>query len=374
MYKNLYPCDIISELYLKINILVKLFFKGKDLIIKMSIKKFLFKLINAHGVSGYEHNVARLVLKRFRKVFGEAKIDNFYNVTAKMGNGKPVIYCSAHIDEIGLMVTTIEEDGFLGFCSVGGVDPRILMAQEVLIHTNKGELFGVIGAKPPHVLSAEDMKKTPKMHDLFIDAGLSFENAKSKINVGDMITFNAPAIKLLHSKISSKSIDDKMGVAVILECAKYLKGKKMEASVVFCASVQEEIGAKGARISAFDIKPDMAIAIDVTHGTTPDSKADEAFELDKVCLALGPFCDRGMIDIFKIAAAKCHIDIEFDVSGKSTGTDGDALQVVGEGIPVAVLEVPLKYMHTTVEMLSYKTIKAAGRLLGQFILEAGGAS
>lgn len=339
----------------------------------MSNKKFLKKLVKARGVSGYEENVAKMVKERFEKVFGNAEVDDFYNVTSKIGEGEPLIYCSAHIDEIGLMVTTIEEDGFLGFCSVGGVDPRILMAQEVKVQTESGELHGIIGAKPPHVLSPEDLKKAPKMHDLFIDIGYKQEKAKELVKVGDMVTFVAPPIKLQNGRMSSKTMDDRMGVIVMLEAAKYLKDKDFGASVVFCASVQEEVGCKGAKVSAFGQDPDMAIAIDVTHGKTPDARDDQAFDLDKVCLALGPFIDREMIDVFKKAADKCSIDIELDISGRSTGTDADSLQVVRSGVPVCVLAIPLKYMHTTVETLSYKTVKKAGKLLGQFIMEVGGA-
>ncbi|MCK5129394.1 MAG: M20/M25/M40 family metallo-hydrolase [Clostridiales bacterium] len=334
----------------------------------------MLKLVKAQGVSGYEENVAKLVEKRFNKVLGNACMDKFFNVTTRMGKGKPVIYCSAHIDEIGLMITTIEEDGFLGICSIGGVDPRILMAQEVTVHTQSGPVFGVIGAKPPHILNPEDVKKAPKMHDLFIDLGFSVDKVKEMVSIGNMVTFNAPPIKLLNSRIASKSMDDRMGVAVMLEAAKFLKNKKINATVVFCASVQEEIGAKGALVSAYGIDPDMAVAIDVTHAKTPDAKDTEAYNLDDVCLGLSAFCDRNMLEIFKEAAKKQKISIDFCVSGGRTGTDGDQLQIVREGVPISVLEIPLKYMHTTVETLSYKTVKKAGKLLGQFILEVGGAS
>lgn len=339
----------------------------------MSNKKFMLELLKVRSVSGFESDAAHLVKKKFIETIGNAQVDDFFNVTATYGKGSPVIYMSAHIDEIGLMVTTIEDDGFLGFCSIGGVDPRILMAQEVIVNAEDGELFGVIGAKPPHVLSPEDVKKVPKMDELFIDIGFDAKTAAEKVKVGDMVTFVAPPVKLLHKKIASKSLDDRMGVVVLLEAYKHIKGKKFNGKVVFCASTQEEIGAKGAKVSAFREDPDMAVAIDVTHAKTPDSKDSESFPMDKVCMGLGPFCDREMLNIFKQASKSCGVDIELDVSGGGTGTDGDMLQVVRAGVPIAVLEVPLKYMHTTVETLSYKTVKKAGKLLGEFILTAGGA-
>ncbi len=338
----------------------------------MSNKKFMLELLQARGVSGYEIDASKLVEKMFKSTIGNAEIDAFFNVVSTYGKGKPVIYLSAHIDEIGLMVTSIEDDGFLGFCSVGGVDPRILMAQEVVVNTDEGKFFGVIGAKPPHVLSAEDVSKAPKMDELFIDIGFDGDTAKEKVNVGDMVTFLAPPIELLHNKIASKSLDDRMGIVIMLEAYKYIKDKKFKGKVVFCASTQEEIGAKGAKVSAFRANPDMAVAIDVTHGKTPDSKDSESFDTDKVCIGFGPYCDRGMAEIFQKAAVKCKVDVELDVSGHWTGTDGDELQVVRGGVPISVLEVPLKYMHTTVETLSYKTVKKAGKLLGEFILMAGG--
>ncbi len=340
----------------------------------MSNKKYLKKLLKTKAVSGYEGNAAEIVEKKFLETFGNAETDDFFNVTATYGKGSPVIYMSAHIDEIGLMIHTVEDDGFLGFCSVGGVDPRVLMAQEVNITTESGEvIYGIIGAKPPHVLSPEDVKKAPKMDDLFIDTGLKAEDVKKKINVGDMVTFIAPPIDLLNKRIASKSLDDRMGTVILMEAYKYIKKKNFNGKAVFCASTQEEIGAKGAKVSAFKANPDIAIAIDVTHGKTPDSKDSESFDMEKVCVALTPYCDRKIVEMFKKASDKTGVEIELDIAGKWTGTDGDELQTVREGVSMGVIEVPLKYMHTTVETLSYKTVKKAGKLLGEFLLIAGGA-
>jgi endoglucanase len=340
----------------------------------MSNKKYLKELLQVTSVSGFESQASELVKKKFNETFGNAEVDDFFNVTSIYGNGSPVIYMSAHIDEIGLMVTSVEESGFLGFCSVGGVDPRVLMAQEVNITTENGEvLYGIIGAKPPHVLSPEDVKKAPKMSDLFIDTGFSPEVVKEKVNVGDMITFIAPPIELLNKKIASKSLDDRMGTVILLEAYKYIKKKSFNGKAVFCASTQEEIGAKGAKVSAFRENPDIAIAIDVTHAKTPDSKDCESFPMDKVCIALTPYCSREIVELFKKASENTNVEIELDVGGRWTGTDGDELQTIRGGVSMGVLEVPLKYMHTTVETISYKTVKKAGKLLGEFLILAGGA-
>jgi endoglucanase len=339
----------------------------------MSNKKFMLELLEKKSVSGYEADIAELVRQKFQETMGNASVDDFYNVCATYGEGSPVIYMSAHIDEIGLMVTSVEDDGFLGFCSVGGVDPRILMAQEVTVNTESGPLFGVIGAKPPHVLSPDEVKKSPKMDELFIDIGFDGETAKQKVMVGDTVTFIAPPIKLLHKKISSKSLDDRMGIVILLEAYEYIRKKGFKGKTVFCASTQEEIGAKGARVSAFRENPDIAVAIDVTHAKTPDSKDSESFSMDKVCIGLGPFCDRELAKLMQKAADNAGVSTELDISGRWTGTDGDELQTVRSGVPIAVLEVPLKYMHTTVETLAYKTVKKAGKMLGEFLILAGGA-
>ncbi len=340
----------------------------------MSNKKYLKNLLQAKAVSGFEGNAAEIVQKKFYDTFGNAQTDEFFNVTSIYGKGSPVIYMSAHIDEVGLMVHTVEDDGFLGFCSVGGVDPRVLMAQEVNITTESGEvIYGIIGAKPPHVLSPDDVKKAPKMDDLFIDTGLKAEDVKSKVSVGDMVTFIAPPIEILNKKMASKSLDDRMGTLVLMQAYKYIKKRDFKGKAVFCASTQEEIGSRGAKVSAFRENPDIAIAIDVTHGKTPDSKDNESFEMDKVCIALTPYCDRKIVEMFKKASENCGVEIELDVAGKWTGTDGDELQIVREGVSMGVIAVPLKYMHTTVETLSLKTIKKAGKLLGEFLIIAGGA-
>ena len=191
--------------------------------------------------------------------------------------------------------------------------------------------------------------------------------------VGDTVTFIAPPIKLLHKKISSKSLDDRMGIVILLEAYEYIRNKNFKGKAVFCASTQEEIGSKGARVSAFRENPDIAVAIDVTHAKTPDSKDSESFPMDKVCIGLGPFCDRETAKLMKKAGDNTGVSTELDISGSWTGTDGDDLQTVRSGVPIAVLEVPLKYMHTTVETLSYKTVKKTGKMLGEFLILAGGA-
>ena len=332
----------------------------------MSIKSQLMTFLEARGAPGYEHDVAKLVAEGMKKYCDPVSIDDFNNVTGMMGEKGPLVYCCAHIDEIAMMVTTIEDDGFLGFTSVGGIDPRILMAKEVWVGSEP--LYGIVGAKPPHVLSPEDVEKTIKMKDLYIDVGLSYEAVCEKVQVGDIITFHAPPVKLMGGHIASQCLDDRMGVAVMMEAMKRLTKKELGCRAAFAAVAQEEVGSAGANAGAQRLKPDMAIIVEVTFGKTPDSDPAKTHDLDKVSLMISPFLDRKLFEAIKKTAKRLDMELCIDVNGRSTGTDADSVQVAGEGVPCAVLQVPLRYMHTTVETLNYKTLKKAGRLLGEFLL------
>ncbi len=336
----------------------------------MSIKSQLMTFLEARGAPGYEREVAELVAEGMRKYCDPVSIDNFNNVTGLMGTKGPLVYCCAHIDEIAMMVTSIEDDGFIGFTSVGGIDPRILMAKEVWV--GKEPLYGIIGAKPPHVLSPEDVEKTIKMKDLFIDVGLSHDAVCEKVEVGDIITFHAPPVKLMSGHIASQCLDDRMGVAVMMHAMKSLSVKDLGCRAAFAAVAQEEVGSAGANAGAQRLKPDMAIVIEVTFGKTPDSPPTKTHDLDKVSVMVSPFLDRKLFETIKKVAKRLDMELSIDVSGGSTGTDADSVQVAGEGVPCAVIQVPLRYMHTTVETLNYKTLKKAGRLLGELLLSIDG--
>ncbi|NLO81833.1 MAG: M42 family metallopeptidase [Clostridiales bacterium] len=337
----------------------------------MDIKDFITELVAVPGVSGYEERIARIISKAFNPYCQEVKTDAFFNVYGRKTDGQgeniPKVMLAAHMDEIGLMVTDIDESGFIRFTNIGGVDPRILPGQEVEIH-GKEKLFGVIGAKPPHLQGMEDAKKAIKMQDMAIDVGLSAERARELIKIGDIITFVSPLVELKGSMVSGKSLDDRAGVATLLATMKELDKLRFCADVYFVATVQEEVGVRGAVISAYRLNPDIGIAIDVTHGDMPDAPRDETFAMNKgPVIAVGPNMHPRLTQKLMDTAKEYGIDYMVEVEPGPTGTDARAIQISRYGVPTVLIGIPLRYMHTTVETLNLDNIKQAARLLARFI-------
>ncbi|NMA96267.1 MAG: M42 family metallopeptidase [Clostridiales bacterium] len=337
----------------------------------MNSKDFLKRLIDAPGVTGYEEVASNEVLKAFEGYCDEVKVDDFYNVYGikRGGNSKdrPKIMLAAHVDEIGLMVKDIDKDGFISFTNMGGVDQRILLSQEVIVY-GKEPLFGVIGAKPPHLQKDGERDKAVKMEDMTIDLGLSVEKVKSLVSVGDVITFKSPLVAMQNGLVNGKSIDDRAGVVLLLEAMKELDRMHFNADVYFVATVQEEVGTRGAIISTYGIDPDMGIAIDVTHGDTPDSPGEETFAMDKgPTIAIGPNLHPRLTQRLMDIAKEYKIDFQIEVAPGPTGTDARSMQISRQGVPTTLIGLPLRYMHTTVETLNMDCIKEAGRLIALFI-------
>jgi endoglucanase len=337
----------------------------------MEIKEFLARLVTVPGISGNEEAVAQLISQAFEPYCQEVRIDRFYNVygrkTDVIRDDMPKVMIAAHMDEIGLMVTDIDERGFIRFTTVGGVDPRILLAQEVEVH-GRQKLFGVIGAKPPHIQQREDAKKAIKIKDMAIDVGLPYEKVKELVNIGDAITFVSPLTDLRGQMVSGKSLDDRAGVAVLLQTMKELDALRFAADVFFVATVQEEVGVRGATISAYKVEPDIGIAIDVTHGDMPDAPRDETFSMNKgPVIAVGPNMHPKLTQKLMDVAKEYGMDYMVEVEPRPTGTDARAIQISRRGVPTVLIEIPLRYMHTTVETLNLNNIKQAARLLARFI-------
>lgn len=322
------------------------------------------------GVSGYEKSLSKHVEKLFKRYMKDVEIDKFFNVIAfKKGNGKSGkrIMVTAHMDEIGLMVKSIEDKGFVRFTNIGGIDAKILPAQEVVIH-GKRDIYGIIGAKPPHLLKPEEAGRAVKMEDMCIDTGLSIEELKKNVSVGDVITFKVEPISIKNNKISSKCLDNRAGVAALLDIMENLTVLNHKSDVYFAATVQEEVGLRGAYIAAYNVYPDMAIVIDVCHGDIPDASKDDIFPLGKgPAIAIGPNLHRDLTDrIIKLAKEE-NIPYQIDVEPGNTGTEAWAIQVSRVGIPTLLVSIPLRYMHTTIETLCTDDIKYTGRLISRFI-------
>ena len=327
------------------------------------------KLSDLRGISGFEHRINNAIKDIFTPYADEVTIDKLGNVIAvkksSTQNAKKILI-EAHIDEIGLMVSDIDKNGFLSFVNIGGVDPRILPSLEVIIHGRK-DIKGIIGAKPPHLQEHGEENKASKICDMAIDTGLPFEDVSELISIGDSVTLMQSFGELSGEQISLKSLDDRASVAIIADVLKRLQNEAVNADIYAVLAVREEVGGYGAMTSAYRINPDIAIAIDVCHGITPDNSYS-AYELGSGCvITCGPNIHPAIFAKLTETAKKHNIKTEIDVDGGNTGTDAWVMQVVGCGIPTGLLSIPLKYMHTSVETVSIDDVKATADLLTEFI-------
>lgn len=324
------------------------------------------------GVSGREKEISEYIAKLFRKYCDEVKIDKFYNVSGyKKGSnlaGKKIMIM-AHHDEIGMLVKSIDDKGFIKFTNIGGIDSKILLAQEVVVHGSE-DIYGVIGAKPPHLLKPEEVKKAVKMEDLYIDTGFNKESISKLVSIGDVITFKTYPFELKNSKLSSKCLDNRAGVGVLLDAMERLSKLNHNDDVIFVATSQEELGLSGAKIAAFNINPDIAIVVDACHGEIPDATKDETYALGKgPAVAIGPNLHRVYTKKVMDLAKEENIPYQIDVEPGNTGTEAWATQVSRTGIATLLISIPLKYMHTTIETIHINDVKNTGKLISRFVSE-----
>lgn len=334
------------------------------------MKKELLKLSALGGISGFENSVSAKIIKLLEKFCDEVSTDTLGNIIATKHCGKKdakKVMLEAHIDGIGLMVKDIDEKGFITFTNIGGVDTRILPSAEVIV-CGKKELFGVIGAKPPHLQKPGEADKPATISDMAIDVGLCCEKVKELVTPGDMIFFADGAKKLSSKIISGKYLDDRAGLISLLICMDELKNTKLDFDLVILAAVQEEVGCRGAKAGTNNVMPDAAFVVDVCHGDTPDSGSESIFKLGSgTVLSMGPNIHPYLSSLATSVAKEKNIKYSPDVDGGDTGTDAWEVQVSAGGVPTLLLSIPLRYMHTTVETLSFDDVDATGKLLAETI-------
>ena len=332
-----------------------------------TITEFLRESTAIPGLPGFEKPSAELVRQWFGTYSQDVWQDPFYNTFARMGGNGPKVMVAAHADGLGLMVRSIEDDGFIGFVTVGGFDPRVLPGLEVTVHGRAGDYFGVVAVKPPHVLSEEDRKKVLTVPELFIDIGYPAQKVRELVSPGDIISLRAPFEALSSDVLMSRALDDRAGIAVMLEAMRLLKKKPCEAQVVFTATTREEIGGYGAKTGAFTLQPDLAVVIDVTHAYINKTDNPHMVPYDKPALGVGPVLDRRLSTHAEKLAQAEKIPVWLDVVPDDTSTDGDGILLSRAGVPFLLLELPLRYMHTTVECLHRDVIAQSGKLLAHFL-------
>lgn len=343
-----------------------------------NVKEFLKKASMAHGPSGFEFmNAASVAEDALKGLADEVRRDTLGSVIGwKYGEGpapRPKIMLAGHMDEIGLMVSKIEERGFLRFTRIGGVDPRILPGHEVTVH-GKRPLTGLIGVKPPHLTPPEEANKAQKMEDLSIDLGMPEEEVRKLVTVGDVVTFKRQVTELMGDLLSGKSMDDRAGVAVILVALDELKKYKCQADVAAVATVQEEISFGGGIATTFGVAPVIGIAIDVCHAETPGVPEWRTATLGKgPVLALGGNIHPKVYAALDQAAKDLGMTPQLEPAPGPTGTDAWPMQISRAGVATGLISIPLRYMHTSVETLSVGDVEKSGKLLAKFIASVDAA-
>jgi len=336
----------------------------------LDIGALLRELSEASGVSGYEEEVRGRVAEAIRPYVDDLRHDAMGNLIAlRQGVGpepRRKVMLAGHMDEIGLIVTRIEK-GFLHFSQVGGYDVRVLPGQEVLVH-GVSLLPGVVAARPPHVLGEEERQKVPRMDELLIDVGLPPEEVESRVRVGDLVTLRVPYQALRGERAAGKAFDDRAAVVAIAACLEELTRLRHTWDVYAVATVQEEVGLRGATTSAYGIAPDLAIAVDVTHGDMPGVAEWDAVELGKgPAISVGPNIHPKVYEALVETARRYEIPYQVDPFPGRSGTDAWAIQVSRSGVPTGLLGIPLRYMHNPVETLDLADIRRTARLMALFV-------
>lgn len=336
----------------------------------MDLYDLIFTLADANGVAGNENCAAEIALEYLKKYTNDAYIKN-NNVIGNFGireKGKPHILVDAHIDQIGFIVTGITDDGFVKIGIIGGIDRRLLLAQQVTILAAE-KITGIICSIPPH-LSADE-SDVPEINDICIDVGLTKESAEKIISIGDTILFSQKCSKLLGKRIAGSALDDRCGVASILyalEMIKDISFDKFSLSVLF--SAQEEVGERGAKIAVYDINPDIAIAVDVSFALTSDDSELKCGKLDKGCMiGISPTLDKELSKKMINIAKNKNIPHQLEVMSGLTGTNADRFSVNASGVKAVTLSIPLRYMHTPVEVISLTDVENTSMLIAEYLKE-----
>ncbi|MBC8336135.1 MAG: M20/M25/M40 family metallo-hydrolase [Anaerolineales bacterium] len=332
--------------------------------------EFLKSLISTSGLSGYETPVTGLIEEAWRPLTDELNLSALGSLHGlKRGDGqepRPSLMIAAHMDAIGLIVTKISGE-FLHLTHIGGIDIRVLPGQAVTIH-GRSDLPGIIVQPPAHLLPEGAAEGAVGINHLLVDLGLSAGQVSKKVKIGDLISFATEPIEMSGGVLVGHSLDNRASVAALTLCLEELQSRQHAWDIWAAATVQEELGHMGARTSAFQLRPDLAIAVDVTFAKGPGANNWETFELESgPTIGWGSVIHPFLYKEFKELAKKLEMPYGIEILPGRSGTDGDDLQLVAEGIPTALISIPIRYMHSPIEMVALKDIQRVGRLLAEFI-------
>jgi endoglucanase len=365
----------------------------------MDISALLKQLSQTSGISGHEAPIRSIILAEWSRYTAETRVDKLGNAIAvKPGTEMPSstalnsahamspeqpgwragraakrhsIMLASHMDEIGLMVAGINR-GFIRVTALGGVDPRIMPGQEVIVHGRKDlpgkDLPGIVASTPPHLLKSGERDKIIGLEKLWIDVGLSARQVNQLVEIGDLISMRRTAVELKNGLLAGKAFDNRASVAAVTICLEQLQTLQHAWDVIAVATVQEETALLGATTAAFGLSPDVAVVIDTTYGTQDGTPGNESFAVGGgPTIGIGPNMHPSMTQGLRDAAKRLELTAPIEPMAGNTGTDAWVVQVAGEGIPTGLLGIPIRSMHTPVETVSPKDVERAGRLLAEFI-------
>ena len=327
-------------------------------------------------MSGTEAAVAAAVREAWTPLCDEVRVDALGNVAALLradapeaaaaGRRPPVLLLAAHTDEIGMVVTRIEKGGFLRLATIGGIDRRYLPGLAVLVHGRR-DLPGLVGTLPPHLTAPESRSRPVALEDAFVDVGLPEPEVRAAVRVGDRVTVDRAVRRLLGEVVCGKAFDDRASVAALHETLVRLRARRRRADVLFVATVQEEVGLRGAAVAAHGLRPDVAVAVDVGFARQPGVAEHESLPMGQgPVVAQGANFHPAVVGALRAAAAAEGVPHQAEYLPAQSGTDAWAIQVSGDGVPSGLLSLPLRYMHSPVETLDLRDLRETGRLLAAF--------
>ena len=333
--------------------------------------KFFKELIEAPSPSGFEQPAQRVIREALADVADDVRTDVMGNVVAhvKGPEGAPRLMLAGHCDEIGFMVKYVDDQGYLFFAPIGGVDAHLVPGQRVTVHTSGGSLAGVVGKRPIHQIEAKDRETVVPFKSQFIDIGCSSKDEAVKlVSVGDPVTFRVGVERLQGTRLTSRAFDDKMGAFIVAQVLREVRRQnRMTVDLHGVSTVQEEVGLRGGATSAYGVQPDLGIAVEV--GFASDYPGADHKDLGEVSLGKGPVIARGpninpvLFDLLKKTAEEENIPCQIMGIPRATGTDANVMQLVHGGVATALISIPLRYMHTPVEVLDWADLEGAVKLL-----------
>ena len=340
--------------------------------------KFLRELMQQPSPSGFEAPAQKIIRTRMKKFTDNVHTDVHGNVSGVLNPKAAVrVMLAGHVDEIGLMITHVDEKGFIYFAAIGGWDAPIAVGQHVSIRTRHGDVRGVIGRKPIHLLQPEDRNKAIKLDELWIDIGAKDrKDALKAVEIGDSVVVVGDFVEMRNNLAAGRAFDDRCGAWVITETLGALRGKKLNVAVHAVSTVQEEIGLRGAVTSAYNIQPHIGIAVDV--GFTSDFPGGNPKKTGDISLGLGPILHRGpninpvLGQMLCDTARRCRIKYQMQSEPRGTGTDANVMQLARGGCAAALVSIPNRYMHSPVEVISLRDLDNAVKLLAETILALTG--